>query len=130
MAKAVLDEIGRRLKLVTELKNRLADENTKEVQELQPLFEKGLWIFGPEFETIEYTSNEGMTQVVQKLYKQKEGSGSRNRPDFAILPDGTCGLYAYWIWLLVIRNVPTRVRSRLLLPVFDTSNYRRRRCVH
>lgn len=95
MAKAVLDEIGRRLKLVNELQNRLSDQNTKEVQDLQPLFEKGLWIFGPEFETIEYTANEGMTRVVQDLFNQKGGTGSRNRPDFAILPDGTCGLYAY-----------------------------------
>lgn len=95
MAKAVLDEIGRRLKLVNELQNRISDGKTKEVQELQPLFEKGLWIFGPEFETIEYTSNEGMTRVVQNLFKQVDGRGSRNRPDFAILPDGTCGLYAY-----------------------------------
>jgi hypothetical protein len=95
MAKAVLDEIGRRLKLVNELQKRLCDKKTKEVQELQPLFERGLWIFGPEFETIEYTANEGMTRVVQDLFRQPKGSGSRNRPDFAILPDGTCGLYAY-----------------------------------
>jgi hypothetical protein len=95
MAKAVLDEIGRRLKLVNELQDRISDEKTKEVQELQPLFERGLWIFGPEFETIEYTANEGMTRVVQELFKQVKGSGSRNRPDFAVLPDGTCGLYAY-----------------------------------
>lgn len=95
MAKAVLDEIARRLKLVAELKARIHDKNTQEVQDLQPLFEKGLWIFGPEFETIEYTANEGMTRVVQELFKSPDQTGSRNRPDFAILPDGTCGLYAY-----------------------------------
>jgi hypothetical protein len=95
MAKAVLDEIGRRLKLVEELQARMDDKKTKEVQELQPLFKKGLWIFGPEFETIEYTSNEGMTRVVQHLFKDPKGKGSLNRPDFAILPDGTSGLYSY-----------------------------------
>lgn len=95
MAKAVLDEIARRLKLVEELHARTNDKNTQEVQDLQPLFEKGLWIFGPEFETIEYTANEGMTRVVQELFKAKDQTGSRNRPDFAILPDGTCGLYSY-----------------------------------
>jgi hypothetical protein len=95
MAKAVLDEIARRLKLVEELHVRINDKNTQEVQDLQPLFEKGLWIFGPEFETIEYTTNEGMTRVVQELFKATDQTGSRNRPDFAILPDGTCGLYAY-----------------------------------
>jgi len=95
MAKAVLDEIGRRLKLVEELHTRIFDKNTKEVQELQPLFEKGLWIFGPEFETIDYTSNVGMTRVVQDLFKRPGEKGSRNRPDFVILPDGTCGLYSF-----------------------------------
>lgn len=38
------------------------------VQELQPLFKRGLWIFGPEFETIEFTSNVGMTKVVQNCF--------------------------------------------------------------
>ncbi len=95
MAKQVLDEIGRRLKLVEELRLRIFDKDTREVQDLQPLFEKGLWIFGPEFETIEYTSNEGMTRVVQALFKQKGMKGSRNRPDFVVLPDGTSGLYSY-----------------------------------
>jgi len=74
---------------------RVNDKKTDEVQDLQPLFEKGLWLFGPEFETIEYTSNQGMTKVVQELFKQSAMKGSRNRPDFAVLPDGTCGLYAY-----------------------------------
>jgi hypothetical protein len=94
MAKVVLDEIGRRLLLVDELGERTKDDSTLEVQELQPLFERGLWIFGPEFETIEYTANEGMTTVVQELFGQKHMTGSRNRPDFAILPDSTVGLYA------------------------------------
>jgi len=95
MAKAVLDEIGQRLVLVEELKVRIEDPKTQEVQDLQPLFERGLWIFGAEFETIEYTANESMTRVVQSLFKQPNMKGSRNRPDFAILPDGTSGLYSY-----------------------------------
>ncbi len=93
MAKVVLDEIQGRLKLLDELKRKVQDEKTDEVAELQPLFKQGLWIFGPEYETIEYTSNEGMTTVIQKLFG-KEIKGTRNRPDFAILPDGTAGLYS------------------------------------
>jgi hypothetical protein len=93
IAKQVLDEIGRRLKLVEEIAARINDENAREVQDLQPLFEKGLWIFGPEFETIEYTSNQGMTRVVQDLFNHPDMTGTRLRPDFAVLPDGTCGLY-------------------------------------
>jgi len=94
LAKEVLDELQLRLKLLDELRERVFDTNTREVQDLQPLFHQGLWIFGPEYETIEFTSNEGMTKVVQKLFKAEE-SGSRNRPDFAILPDSTVGSYSY-----------------------------------
>ncbi|BBH31453.1 ATP-binding protein [Pseudomonas sp. St290] len=94
LAKEVLDELQIRLKLLDELKERVLDTNTREVQDLQPLFHQGLWIFGPEYETIEFTSNEGMTKVIQKLFKS-DNTGSRNRPDFAILPDSTVGTYCY-----------------------------------
>lgn len=94
LAKEVLDELQIRLKLLDELRERVLDVNTKEVQDLQPLFHQGLWIFGPEFETIEFTSNEGMTKVIQKLFKT-DSKGSRNRPDFAILPESTVGSYSY-----------------------------------
>jgi len=94
MAKVVLDELQSRLTLLSKLKEKVFDASADEVQELQPLFHQGLWIFGPEYETIEFTSNEGMTKVVQKLFKAKQ-AGSRNRPDFAILPDSTVGLYYY-----------------------------------
>lgn len=95
MAKIVLDEIQGRMKLIEELRLKTTDDNTLEVQELQPLFRQGLWIFGPEFETIHYTSNQGMTTVIQDLIGAPAVKGSLKRPDFAILPDGTVGLYSY-----------------------------------
>jgi hypothetical protein len=93
LAKEALDEIGARLRLIKELDQKLRDESADEVQELQPLVERGLWIFGPEFETIEFTSNRGMTEVIRKLFKTHQ-KGSLNRPDFAVLPDGSVGLYS------------------------------------
>jgi hypothetical protein len=95
MAKVVLDEIRNRMQLIEELRQKTATATTLEVQELQPLFLRGLWIFGPEFETIHYTANEGMTSVIQELFGRTDVKGSRNRPDFAILPDSTLGLYSY-----------------------------------
>ncbi|MEO1191159.1 MAG: ATP-binding protein [Pseudomonadota bacterium] len=92
-AKAALDEIARRLKLVEEIRLKTHNDDSKEVQDLQPLFEKGLWIFGPEFESIEFTSNQGMITVIQKLFNSKD-VGSLNRPDFVVLPTGTLGAYA------------------------------------
>jgi hypothetical protein len=95
MAKLVLDEIRDRMKLIEELRIKTGRESTLEVQELQPLFRQGLWIFGPEFETIHYTSNEGMTTVIRELFGRNDVRGTRNRPDFAILPDSTAGFYTY-----------------------------------
>ncbi len=94
MAKIVLDEIQNRLKLINELKAKLKIVGIDEVHELQPLFEKGLWMFGPQFESIEFTSNKGMTTVIREIFGDKDGKGSRNRPDFVILPDGSAGFYA------------------------------------
>ena len=93
-AKLVLDEVQSRLRLVDELHRKVVEHGTKEVQELQPLFKRGLWIFGPEFETIEYTSNVGMTKVIQTLFGGS-GTGSLNRPDFAVRTDSSVGLYSY-----------------------------------
>jgi hypothetical protein len=92
-AKLALDEIQSRLKLIEELDHKLRDNKLDEVSDLQPLFERSLWVFGPEFESIEFTSNRGMTEVIQKLFGKKD-SGSRNRPDFAVLPDGSVGFYS------------------------------------
>lgn len=91
-AKAVLDEIKYRLSLVESIRDKVNRKNTLELQELQPLFEKSLWIFGPEFESIEYTSNKGMTNVLKKVFKV-DTKGTSDRPDFVVLPDGTLGAY-------------------------------------
>ncbi len=93
MAKVVLDEIQTRLKLINELRMKTKKVGIDEVHELQPLFERGLWMFGPQFESIEYTSNVGMTKVIQTLFKVPKGKGSRNRPDFVALPDGSVAFY-------------------------------------
>ncbi|EKT4446694.1 ATP-binding protein [Stenotrophomonas maltophilia] len=94
LAKIVLDEIQTRLRLIEELKRKLEEPGVDEVHELQPLFTKGLWMFGAEFESIEFTSNQGMTKVIQNLFGIKGGRGSRNRPDFVVLNDSSIGLYA------------------------------------
>lgn len=92
-AKLALDEIQSRLKLISELHDKLRDERADEVRELQPLIERSLWVFGPEFESIEFTSNRGMSEVIRKILGGDQ-RGSLNRPDFVILTDGSVGLYA------------------------------------
>lgn len=94
LAKIILDEVEYRMRLIEKLQSRVINNLTDEVHELQPLFHRGLWIFGPEYETIEYTSNVGMTNVIQKLFGVNI-TGSGLRPDFAIMKDGSVGLYSF-----------------------------------
>lgn len=93
-AKIVLDELQTRLSLIAELESKALDNRTDELHDLQPIFDAGLWIFGPEFESIHFTSNESMVTVIRKLMKVTDAVGSRNRPDFVILPDGTVNFHS------------------------------------
>ena len=93
MAKVILDEIGGRIKTIAEFKLKMDVPKIDEVHELQVLFEKSLWMFGPQFESIEFTSNKGMTYALQNLFKKQQIKGSRLRPDFLILPDTSVGFY-------------------------------------
>lgn len=93
LAKDALDEVQARLKLIEDLHQKLSDKMMDEVGDLQPLFERSLWVFGPEFESLEFTSNRGMTTVIQTLFGA-QGKGSRQRPDFVMVPDGSVGLYS------------------------------------
>jgi len=56
-AEIVLNELGRRLKLIADLTNLVHAKTTDELHDLQPLFARGLWMFGPEFESADFTSN-------------------------------------------------------------------------
>lgn len=94
-AKKVLDEVRWRLELMKELEIKMLDPNTQEVQDLQPIFDKGLWMFGPEFEAPDFTSNKAMSTVIKKFFADKATeSGSANRPDFLIMQDSTITLKA------------------------------------
>lgn len=92
--KTILDELGKRINLIQTMEKILNDENADELHDIHPLFEQGLWIFGPEFESLEFTSNRSMTTVVRKLLK-KEGFKfndeklGRTRPDVVVCADST-----------------------------------------
>lgn len=84
-AKRVLDEIRWRIELIKELEKKMLDMQTNELHDLQPIFEKGLWMFGPEFEAPDFTSNRRMSTVIQTFFGDTATlGGSKNRPDFVV----------------------------------------------
>jgi hypothetical protein len=92
-AEIVLNELARRLTILKDLQELIRDKRADELHQLQPLFERGLWMFGPEYESVEFTSNRSMTTIVRDFFQRRGIYASRSRPDFVVLPDSTVGLY-------------------------------------
>jgi hypothetical protein len=93
-AKKVLDELRYRLDLISRLEELVDSPTADELHDLQPLFERGLWIFGPEFESISFTSNQSLATVVKKFFKGGKVTAHKKRPDFVVLPESSIGCYS------------------------------------
>jgi hypothetical protein len=94
-AKKVLSELRYRLELIKQLEKLLVErDHADELHELQPLFAKGLWIFGPEFDSVDFMSNRTLATVVREFFGGGELSTPDRRPDFVILPERSIGVYS------------------------------------
>ena len=95
-AKLVLDELDKRLKLIEQLEKRMDNPSSDELHEIQPLFEKGLWIFGPEYESLEFIANRTLNTVIRDFLKDDEAvvPMPRRRPDIIALPDRSLCVYS------------------------------------
>jgi hypothetical protein len=93
-AEIVFNELEKRLTLVRRLTEAVGKATSDELHVLQPLFERGLWIFGPEYEGIEFRSNRGMAEVVRGFFKIPDTEVSRHRPDFVALNESSVGIYS------------------------------------
>ena len=51
-------------------------------------------MFGPEYESVEFSSNRGMAHVVREFFGKKGAVVSKNRPDIVALPDSSIGIYS------------------------------------
>ena len=87
-AKIVLEELGTRLFLIRQIE-KIINANADELHEIHPLFDRGLWIFGPEFESPHFRSNKWLSTVVRELIGDNEIQVERpqRRPDLVALPD-------------------------------------------
>jgi hypothetical protein len=93
-AKTVLDELRFRLELIDRLTQLVESHQADELHDLQPLFERGLWIFGPHFEAVSFTSNRTLATVVKTFFGTAALTTPLKRPDFVVLPNSSIGVYA------------------------------------
>ena len=93
----VLGELEWRLDLIVKMERLLENPSADELHNIQPLFERGLWVFGPEYDSIAFMSNRSLTTVIKQLLgglTDRPLSTPRNRPDIVALPDSTIGIYS------------------------------------
>ncbi len=96
-ALTVLDEIGRRMKIVEAIEKLSHDKTVDELAVLHPLVVHARWLFGPEYDSPHYSFNLGLRNAVKKVFgidTPKEAfKNSRRRPDLLMREDGS-SLYA------------------------------------
>lgn len=97
-ASAVLDEIDRRLSILTAIRKLSKDKSTDELHVLHPLITEARWLFGPEYESSEYIFNRQLGTVVDKLFKdnshRNNSTNYKKRPDLICLPNSSISVTA------------------------------------
>lgn len=86
--KDVLDEIDRRLKVINAIEQLCSNPSTDELHVLHPLVSQAKWLFGIEYDNMNYTFNRALTTVLQTILKgQRKDDVNVNwtkRPDLVI----------------------------------------------
>lgn len=92
-ALTVLDEINQRLNVVEAIKKLSEDLEADELHTLHPLLTQARWVFGPEFDSPEYTSNTSLRLAMEELFGKKAEEhdflNPLKRPDIIVLSDAT-----------------------------------------
>lgn len=92
-ALTVLDEIDRRIAVVEALERLSRDAAVDELHTLHPLVTQARWLFGPEYDSPEYSSNLSLRNAVETVFKKKMTTDAflngRRRPDLVVLSDAT-----------------------------------------
>lgn len=92
-ALTVLDEIDQRISVVEAIRKLANDTNVDELHVLHPLIASARWIFGPEYDSPEYSSNNQLQTTVEKVFGKKIEknifNNSKKRPDIVVMQNST-----------------------------------------
>lgn len=95
-ALVVLNEIDRRLSIITAIRKLSADKNTDELHVLHPMIAESRWLFGPEYESSEFIFNRQMKTAVEQIFGNDKfyttDANYKKRPDLICLPNSTIGV--------------------------------------
>ncbi len=95
-ALSVLNEIDRRLSIITAIRKLSSDKTTDELHVLHPMIAESRWLFGPEYESSEYIFNRQMKTAVGKIFGEDKffcaDANYKKRPDLICLPNSTIGI--------------------------------------
>ena len=87
----VLDEIDKRISVIEAIRKLSNDPTVDELHVLHPLVANARWVFGPEYDSPEYSSNSQLQTTVQKVFGKKLSKeafiNNRKRPDLVTLGD-------------------------------------------
>lgn len=90
-ALTVLDEIDRRLSVIEAISKLSSDSSVDELGTLHPLITSARWVFGPEFDSPEYTSNRQLQTLAKSLFGFEDADflNEKQRPDLVVKGDTT-----------------------------------------
>lgn len=92
-ALTVLDEIDNRISVIEAIRKLGNDKSVDELHVLHPLIASARWIFGPEFDSPEYSSNSQLHTTIEKVFGNKiDKTAFRNhkkRPDIVVKGNST-----------------------------------------
>jgi len=92
-ALTVLDEIDNRISVIEAIRKLANDPTVDELHVLHPLVASARWIFGPEYDSPEYSSNSQLQTTVAKVFGKKIDksvfNNSRKRPDIVVMGNST-----------------------------------------
>lgn len=93
-ALSVLEEIDRRIATVEAIKRFSERLDTDEVHVLEPLITEARWLFGPEYDSVEYCANNQLKTIAKKIFHADDASFSneKKRPDLFVVADSTFSL--------------------------------------
>lgn len=92
-ALTVLDEIDKRISVIEAIRKLSTDPNVDELHVLHPLIANARWIFGPEYDSPEYSSNSQLQTTVEKVFGKKIDksvfNNNKKRPDIVVMGNST-----------------------------------------